>query len=236
MAEIKEISEDMSKEENFYQHFGFGKRRSTLPHQEFKYCDLDVHEDLYQLLKYYIPLNSSPEIFEKAMKIWTTFVEPMFNAPPRPDASKTSNLVTLVMKSEGKNIHKENGSHITKVEKEEGELSPNGDFEEDNFAAFKDNEADRTSCDSENVFENGEVSGSETADVENHSHEEHNEVHNNKAESEGEAEKRLKVTVKPLTKYVPGLSHNNLNDPKVFYGNDTFYVLFRLHQVRLTVL
>lgn len=44
------------------------------------------------------------------MKIWTTFIEPMFNIPPRSNASKTD---------KGKNVHKENGSHIKKVEKED---------------------------------------------------------------------------------------------------------------------
>lgn len=60
-------------------------------------------------------------------------------------------------------------------------------------------------------------------------------MHDNKVESEGEAEERFLVTVKPVTKYAPGLSDNYQNDPNVFYGNDTFYVLFRLHQVRLMV-
>ncbi|KAI3720274.1 hypothetical protein L6452_21187 [Arctium lappa] len=407
LAEIKEISEEKSKEENIYQHFASGKMQDTMPHQEFKYCDLDVHEDMYQLMKYYIPQNCTPEQFDKVMKIWT-FVEPMFNVPPRPqfingnqDVAKTSNPTvksgSTVRQSDGKDVHstigfkqsttangndkvlaehsgfsraclvnnnngvKENGSHITnhfgrksgtscitrkhetlkinvqstdetsqiggvhssglcitsakpgkaalesglesrpnaggstqpdsslneaivgsgrikrrhsdtgaelKIEREEGELSPNGDFEEDNFAAFRDtgtivrkenyrhrypeggleNEADdegeesahRSSCDSENAFENGDGSGSETAEVEDRSPEEHDGVHDNKAESEGEAEEgeetvlpfseRFLETVKPLTKYVPGVSHNQEDDPRVFYGNDAFYVFFRLHQ------
>nr|GEU33285.1 hypothetical protein [Tanacetum cinerariifolium] len=38
-------------------------------------------------------------------------------------------------------------------------------------------------------------------------------------------------TVKPLTKYVPETSQNNETDPQVFYGNDPFYVFFRLHHL-----
>ncbi|KVH97754.1 hypothetical protein Ccrd_000113, partial [Cynara cardunculus var. scolymus] len=381
LAEIKEISEEKAKDGNLYQHFASGKRQDSMPHQEFKYCDLDVHEDVYQLMKYYVPQNCTPEQFDKVMKIWTTFVEPMFSVPPR--LAKASNPAmksgSTVRQSNGKDVHstigfkqlttanendkvlaehsgssraclvndnngvKENGSHITnhfrrksgtscitpkcetlkinvqstdetsqiggahssaalesglvsrpnaggstqpgsslneaivgsgrskrrhsdtggelKIEREEGELSPNGDFEEDNFAAFRDtgtilskenyqnryheggleNEADdegeesahRSSCDSENAFENGDGSGSETAEVEDHSPEEHDGVHDNKAESEGEAEEgeetvlpfseRFLETVKPLTKYVPGVSHNQKDDPRVFYGNDAFY-------------
>ncbi|KAJ9563908.1 hypothetical protein OSB04_009068 [Centaurea solstitialis] len=346
LAEIKEISEEKSKDEIIYQHFSTGKKHDAMPHQEFNYCDLDVHEDVYQLMKYYIPQNCTPEQFDKVMKIWTTFVEPMFNVPPRnQDVAKTSNpavksgSTTVRQSDDGKddkvlgqhsgssraclvndnnnNGVKENGSHITnpfggrkgggtscttakhetikvnvqstdetsqiggthssvaggrlkrrhtdtggepKMEREEGELSPNGDFEEDNFAAFRDtgniiaskgnyrpryheggleNEADdegdesahRSSCDSENAFGNGDGSASETAEVEDHSPDEHG----NKAESEGEETvlpftELFLETVKPLTKYVPGVSHNQEDDPRVFYGSDAFYVFFRLHQ------
>lgn len=44
--------------------------------------------------------------------------------------------------------------------------------------------------------------------------------------------------VKPLAKHVPGTLQasecDSRNDSRVFYGNDSFYVLFRLHQVRDT--
>ncbi|XP_071709702.1 paired amphipathic helix protein Sin3-like 4 isoform X2 [Rutidosis leptorrhynchoides] len=192
LAEIKEISEVTSKEEISYRHFSFSRREITSPHQEFEYCDLSVHEDMYQILKYYIQENCTLEQFDKCMMIWTTFVEPMFNVPLRHDVTKT-------------NVVKEDDSHPKDAEKEEGELSPNRDFEEDNFASF------RSSCDSEN---------GKPDDV----------AHDNKAESEVEAEERFLETVKPITKYAPGVSHNDGNDPRVFYGSDSFYVFFRLHQ------
>ncbi|KAK7407307.1 hypothetical protein VNO78_09111 [Psophocarpus tetragonolobus] len=178
-----------------------------------------------------------------------------------------------------------------KTEREEGELSPNGDFE-DNFAVYggngldavhkgKDgglsrqyqnrhgeeicgetrgeNDADaddegeesphRSSEDSENASENVDVSGSESADGEECSREEHeDEEHDNKAESEGEAEgiadahdvegdgmslpysERFLLTVKPLAKHVPPMLHEKDRNSRVFYGNDSFYVLLRLHQ------
>lgn len=203
--------------------------------------------------------------------------------------------------TEGPKSHRyqeESVAHF-KVEREEGELSPNGDFEEDNFANYgeaaleavnkaKDgavsrqyqnrhgeeelccgeaggeNDADaddegeesaqRSSEDSENASENGDVSGSESGDGEECSREEHEEdgehdEHDTKAESEGEAEgmadahdvegdgtslplsERFLLTVKPLAKHVPPALHDKEKDSRVFYGNDSFYVLFRLHQV-----
>ncbi|KAI3818168.1 hypothetical protein L1987_11971 [Smallanthus sonchifolius] len=236
LAEIKETSEEKSEEEIIYQHFAYGERQNSTPHQEFKYCDFDVHDDIYQLMKYYIPQNYTTEQFDKVMKIWISFVEPVFNVPIRPH---------LIAKN-GKQIKGKSVRNNSVKEREEGELSPNGDFEEDNFASFRENgtkenyqnghhenglenEADeegeesahRSSCDS---------SGSETADVEDRYPEEHDGVHDNKAESEGEAEERFLETVKPLTKYVPAISHDDQDDPRVFYGNDAFYVFFRLHQ------
>jgi paired amphipathic helix protein Sin3a len=40
------------------------------------------------------------------------------------------------------------------------------------------------------------------------------------------------MSVKPLAKHVPtDLVNEKRRDSWVFYGNDDFYVLFRLHQV-----
>lgn len=188
-----------------------------------------------------------------------------------------------------------------KIEREEGELSPNGYFPEFNFAAYgeagpdashktKDeassrqyqtrngeetcrveaageNEADaddegensahRSSESSENASENGDASESETGDGEDCSREEHEEdgeQDDNKAESEGEAEgmadahdvegdgssvplsERFLLNVKPLAKHVLPSLHGKEKNSRVFYGNDSFYVLFRLHQVRMLLI
>lgn len=180
----------------------------------------------------------------------------------------------------------------SKVEREEGELSSNGDFEEDNFAVYAksglettskandnagnnlsqersreeepgfletgaENDAEveenaaRSSEDSRNAYENGDVSGTESGGGEDP---EDDLDHNNKGESEGEAEgmadahdaeedgsaipfsARFLLHVKPLAKYVPSAlafhDKDNLKNSQVFYGNDSFYVLFRLHRVR----
>lgn len=190
--------------------------------------------------------------------------------------------------TEGTNIHRtsEDSGDPSKTEKEEGELSPHTDFEEDNFAAYDgsntlhngkksivtthcrvrpgedaschevggDNDADADDEDSDNVSEAGEdVSGSESA-ADECSREEHEEDEDGeqdedgKAESECEAEgldevltgygsslsasERFLQKTKPLAKHVASSSHDHKKNSRVFYGNDAFYVLFRLHQVR----
>ncbi|RWW85830.1 hypothetical protein BHE74_00005464 [Ensete ventricosum] len=102
-----------------------------------------------------------------------------------------------------------------------------------------------------------DVSGSESGNGEECSHDVHEEeeddvVHDDqdaKAESEGEAEgmtnvqdaegeimslpfsERFLNTVKPLARHVPAALHDKReSSSRVFYGNDSFYVLLRLHQ------
>ncbi|OMO52741.1 Paired amphipathic helix [Corchorus olitorius] len=208
------------------------------------------------------------------------------------DIAKHALLVNGVP-TDGSNVNKyhEESAGGSKIEKEEGELSPNGDFEEDNFVAYGDNglkavpkakhsvesrqyrsgsgkelqcedtggenDADADDEDSENASEAGEdASGSESAGDEcsREEHEEEEEVERDevdgKAESEGEAEgmtdthfvgadgtslsfsERFLFTVKPLAKHVTAvLPDEDGNNSWVFYANDDFYVLFRLHQI-----
>ncbi|XP_027359740.1 paired amphipathic helix protein Sin3-like 4 isoform X4 [Abrus precatorius] len=464
LAEIKEISEKKRKEDDVLLAIAAGNRRPILPNLEFKYSDPDIHEDLYQLIKYSCGELCTTEQLDKVMKVWTTFLEPMLCVPSRPqgaedteDVVKAKNNsvisgIASVAESDGnpavgativnpkhlnvsrngddcmpldqstsskawhsngdsgvredkciddRTVHKtetlgsniqhgkvnsivftpdepsvvhkqdqsserlmnatvsaasgmeqsngrtnlDTASGITaapsrpgnvtvergldlpsseggdstkpststngavtggakvhryqedsvlpfKGEREEGELSPNGDFEEDNFAVYGgtglnvvhkgknssvsrqyqnrhgeevcgetrgENDADaddegeesphRSSEDSENASENVDVSGSESADGEECSREEQEDgEHDNKAESEGEAEgmadahdvegdgtslpysERFLLTVKPLAKYIPPMLHEKDRNSQVFYGNDSFYVLLRLHQ------
>ncbi|XP_031386160.1 paired amphipathic helix protein Sin3-like 4 isoform X2 [Punica granatum] len=446
LAEIKEISEKKRKEDDVLLAIAAGNRPTVTPDLEFEYADPDIHEDLYQLIKYSCAEVCSTEQVDKVMKIWNTFLEPMLGVPSRPqgaedteDVVKTTNtqagkgsptsigqsdgggssalnsrqmtnpsknrelsqeqstncrnwsvngengeledgshnadhtsrksppsakaqgsavltddtsgvsrpsnstasLVAVAEQSNGRtgtentsglstgpsrptnattestvaemrtnneNLpsseggdcmranptvngaikdgrgHRYNESSVghSKVEREEGELSPNGDFDEDNFAAYgptgleatnkaKDsatsrqyqsgggeNEADPDDGDesnqrsSEDSSENGDISASESGDGEDISHEEQEEDadhEDNKAESEGEAEgvadahdgegdgtvlpgsERFLSTVKPLAKRVASPPLNDKErDSRIFYGNDSFYVLFRLHQ------
>ncbi|XP_023512218.1 paired amphipathic helix protein Sin3-like 4 isoform X2 [Cucurbita pepo subsp. pepo] len=466
LAEIKEISEKKRKEDDVLLAIAAGNRRPIIPNLEFEYPDPELHEDLYQLIKYSCGEVCSTEQLDKVMKVWTTFLEPMLGVPSRPHGAEdtedvikakthpTKNAASAVVESDGSpgggditmhpkllnssrngdesippeqssscrtwplngdngvkedsfhdadrvvrkgdtfgsvsqhskiqdnapvtdelsgvskqdnsiecfvnsnvslataaeqsngktNIENTSGLSTTpsklvnnavesgielpssegggptrqiltangtvaegikshryaeesvrhlKIEREEGELSPNGDFEEDNFANYDgdlkaepkakegvagrqypstrgeeelccreaggENDADaddegeesaqRSSEDSENASENGDVSASDSGDGEDCSREDHDGDHDdNKAESEGEAEgmadahdvegdgtsipfsERFLLTVKPLAKHVPPMLHEEGKESHVFYGNDSFYVLFRLHQ------
>ncbi|KAF3521869.1 hypothetical protein F2Q69_00051267 [Brassica cretica] len=399
LAEIKEIAEKKRAEDDALLALAAGNRRTVCSNMSFDYPDPDLHEDLYQLIKYSCGEMCSTEQLDKVMKVWTEFLEPMFGVPSRPqgaedleDAVKSTtnlsecspqNVVTMAnngtrkasdldrdvtagktadallrdnakkdkmpknlttpderpetkqavsiervhssttplvdgllsqrngvsnsnpkptalasgMEMEMKPNHV-NGPRVevfpngtvaetstnqrpnevsAKVEREEGELSPTGDFEEDNFAENDleplsngkdgsgendgnavdegDESAPRSSDVSGNTSQNGDASGTESGDGEGCYPED-----DNKAESEGEAEEeeeegmsdahddakgdnrpvlpisvRNLLHVKPLAKYVPPAlcdkDNKDVTNSRVFYGNDSCYVLFRLHQI-----
>ncbi|KDO82657.1 hypothetical protein CISIN_1g001681mg [Citrus sinensis] len=87
-AEIKEISEKKRKEDDVLLAIAAGNRRSIVPHLEFEYSDPDIHEDLYQLIKYSCGEMCTTEQLDKVMKIWTTFLEPMLGVPSRPQGAE----------------------------------------------------------------------------------------------------------------------------------------------------
>ncbi|KAK8939725.1 Paired amphipathic helix protein Sin3-like 3 [Platanthera guangdongensis] len=229
-------------------------------------------------------------------------VEPLTinEALPPSEGGGTSRIILSINMGESNKAYHNHDGGGPQNEREEGELSPNVDFEEDNFVAFKDsainasakpkdasarklykirsgeveacgeaagdNDADaddegeesahRSTEDSENASEAGEdVSGSESDEGEECSPEDHGEEdadHDDqdaKAESEGEADgiaeahdtegeitslpfsERFLHTAKPLAKHVPvAVQQKELKWSRVFYGNDSFYVLFRFHQ------
>ncbi|CAH2072717.1 unnamed protein product [Thlaspi arvense] len=163
----------------------------------------------------------------------------------------------------------------SKIEKEEGELSPVGDSE-DNFAVYEEDSGLKSSAKPEHSVEaegeNDDEADDEDGDDASEAAEdasgtesigdecsqddngvgdegEHDEI-DGKAESEGEAEgmeshlieedngllplsERVLLSVKPLSKHVAdaALLDERKTDSRVFYGNDDFYVLFRLHRI-----
>ncbi|KAK6160112.1 hypothetical protein DH2020_003493 [Rehmannia glutinosa] len=112
----------------------------------------------------------------------------------------------------------------------------------DAIADDEGEESAQGSSDSENASENGDVSASESANGEECSPEEPDDENDNKAESEGEADvhdteatmqfsDRFLQTAKPLTLKVPMALLGKERNSQIFYGNDSFYLLFRLHQM-----
>lgn len=84
LAEIKEINEKKRKEDDVLLAIAAGNRRPLLPNMEFEYPDSEIHEDLYQIIKYSCgEVCTSSDQLEKVMKVWTTFLEPILGVPPR---------------------------------------------------------------------------------------------------------------------------------------------------------
>lgn len=88
LAEIKEISEKKHKEDDVLLAIAAGNRRPIIPNLEFEYPDPDIHEDLYQLIKYSCGEVCTTEQLDKVMKIWTTYLEPMLGVPSRPQGAE----------------------------------------------------------------------------------------------------------------------------------------------------
>ncbi|CAN6865749.1 unnamed protein product, partial [Brassica oleracea] len=295
VAEIKDISDRKHKEDPLHA-IAVGTKPSFTPDVEFSYTDTQVHADLYQLIKYYCEEICATEQSDKVMKLWVTFLEPMFGVPSRSqtdetvidvakskdnqeqreavkdhtrDSSPVSNLKPL---TPPKTPNKESptiGSSFAqdklhagaamntehKVEREEGELSPTESFEHDNSEVYRDNGVESVQKLPDNVRSNTspEDDGSKTTlklieanenaskDIASGSKfggqvsldEEHKRAMNcdQLGESFSRFSERSLQPVKPLAKHVPVALHDSPNASRVFYGNDSFYVLFRLHQM-----
>ncbi|XP_018446128.1 paired amphipathic helix protein Sin3-like 5 [Raphanus sativus] len=87
VAEIKDISDRKHKDDPLHA-FAVGTKPSFAPDLEFSYSDTKVHADLYQLIKYYCEEICASEQSDKVMKLWVTFLEPMFGVPSRSQTSE----------------------------------------------------------------------------------------------------------------------------------------------------
>ncbi|XP_031274581.1 paired amphipathic helix protein Sin3-like 2 [Pistacia vera] len=76
VAEIKELKENKLAEDNVLFAIAAGHQQPVIPHQEYVYSYLSIHEDLYKLVQYSYSCEEMCSIKErvnKAMKRWTTF-------------------------------------------------------------------------------------------------------------------------------------------------------------------
>ncbi|XP_044469027.1 paired amphipathic helix protein Sin3-like 2 [Mangifera indica] len=110
VAEIKELKENKLAEDNVLFAIAAGHRQPVMPHLEFGYSDLSIHEDLYKLIKYSCEeMCSTKEQVNKAMRLWTTFLEPVLGVPSRPNGVDGADGV-------GKGRHATNNSASSIVE------------------------------------------------------------------------------------------------------------------------
>lgn len=114
MAEIKELKENKQTEDDLLWAVASAHRQPVMPHLEYEYSDTSVHEDLYKLVQYSCEeMCSTKEQVNKAMKLWTAFLEPMLGVPPRSNRTEgaegvgkgrhamTNNSASSVVESDG---------------------------------------------------------------------------------------------------------------------------------------
>lgn len=89
LAEINEINEKNWREDDTLLAIAAGNRSPLIPSIEFEYGDFDIHEDLYQIMKYSCgEVFSSEDQADKIIRVWTTFLESMLGIPSRPNCSE----------------------------------------------------------------------------------------------------------------------------------------------------
>lgn len=95
LSEIKEICEKKKKENDVLLAIAAGNRRPIVPNMDFDYVDRDIHDDLFEIIKYSCQeVCSSTDQLDKVVRIWTTFLEPMLGVSPRPQRTEETEDVT----------------------------------------------------------------------------------------------------------------------------------------------
>ena len=76
------FKQKQQKHDDIIQSIAAGNKQPLIPHLEFEYSDVGIHEDLYKLVRYSCEeLFSSKELLNKIMRLWSTFLEPMLGVP-----------------------------------------------------------------------------------------------------------------------------------------------------------
>ncbi|XP_057810913.1 paired amphipathic helix protein Sin3-like 3 isoform X2 [Salvia miltiorrhiza] len=112
LAEIREISEKDQNEDEKILSISAGYRQPIKPHMKFEYPDPDIQEDLYQLMKYACGEVCTPEQQDKVMRIWTTFLEPVFSIPSRPSVGDIKETVNNDSSKRLANFGEGNGTPV----------------------------------------------------------------------------------------------------------------------------
>ncbi|KAF8110006.1 hypothetical protein N665_0088s0024 [Sinapis alba] len=270
LAEIKDISEK-KYQEDLLQAISVRTMPYFTPDLEFNYCDSQIHEDLYLLIKYYCDELCATEQADKVMKLWTTFLEPMFGLLSRTQGNlamdeklKGNNQelhdACVAVKDSASGSNRKHPRSPEKLNKEKPAVqgsSPGKDVSSKTVKHDKlqDDEAKineviqsskLVSPRKNQITEHVEVRKVKEVSVGKHEVEREEgelsptdncEVANGPEGEDGSfafSERFLK-TVKPVAKHVPGplkaSETDSQKDSRVFYGNDSYYVLFRLHQM-----
>ncbi|XP_076914663.1 paired amphipathic helix protein Sin3-like 2 isoform X1 [Bidens hawaiensis] len=154
VAEIKEIKEKSQKDDDELLIIAAAKRHYIMPHLEFEFADMDLHEDLFKLIKYSCDeVCTSKDELNKVLRLWTTFLEPMLGVP-----SRLHNSPNVEAKNEGDVDGSPCGDSDT-VNSKQGKPSCNGDG----------NNIPKRVCSSKGILVNGGTLSKEGGSNEVHS-------------------------------------------------------------------
>jgi paired amphipathic helix protein Sin3a len=125
LSEIKEINEKKRKEDDVLLAIAAGNRRPIVPNMSFEYVDSEIHEDVYQIIKYSCgEVCSSADQVDKVMRTWTTFVEPILGVQPRAHCVEDAAVVkhksrTPMASVGGNNVTANNGVAVKEADGDE---------------------------------------------------------------------------------------------------------------------
>ncbi|KAL0694479.1 hypothetical protein Bca4012_061659 [Brassica carinata] len=273
VAEIKDISEK-KHQEDLLQAISVRTMHSFTPDLEFNYCDTQIHEDLYLLIKYYCEELCATEQADKVMKLWTTFLEPMFGILSRSQGNlgmdeklKSNNQelddACVAVKDSASGSNRKHPRSPEKLKKDKPAVQGSSPVKDVSSSIVKTAKHDKLQDDEamvkevihssklvsprkDQITENVETRKVKEESVGKHEVEREEgelsptgncEVANGNEGEDGSLafSERFLQTVKPVAKHVPGpliaSETGSQNDSRVFYGNDSYYVLFRLHQM-----
>ncbi|KAJ0237597.1 Paired amphipathic helix protein Sin3-like 6 [Hirschfeldia incana] len=273
VAEIKDISEK-KHQEDLLQAISVRAMLSFTPDFEFNYCDTQIHEDLYLLIKYYCEELCATEQADRVMKLWTTFLEPMFGILSRSQGKlamdeklKSNNQelhdACVAVKDSATGSDRKHSRSPEKLKKDKPAVQGSSPVKDASSSIVKTVKHDKLQDDEamtteviqssklvsprkDQTAENVEVRKVKEVSVGKHEVEREEgelsptgdcEVANGPEGEDGSfaLSERFLQTVKPVAKHVPELlkasETGSQKDSRVFYGNDSYYVLFRLHQM-----
>ncbi|CAN8305638.1 unnamed protein product [Cochlearia groenlandica] len=227
---------------------------SFTPDLEFRYCDSQIHEDLYLLIKYYCEETCTTEQSDKVMNLWINFLEPMFGIISRSPCNQAMEVVSKFKNNqEFQDPRVEmkdslNEVSVRKYEREEGDLSPTYSCEQDNIEVNGPNglnpsqrvinnvrsNKDQKVCDKKGgAYCTGAKSNSRAEDDKKGNF--HKQSEDNETVPDMVVSEHYLQTVKPVAKHaywpLQASETGSQDDSQVFYGNDSYYVIFRLHQM-----
>ncbi|KVI05611.1 hypothetical protein Ccrd_016067, partial [Cynara cardunculus var. scolymus] len=179
---------------------------------EFVYSDMDIHKDLYQLIEQSCSDICSSEQLDRAMKIWTSLVESMFGLLLRSAGCTDDSKHIAETRISNEQIMNYNAPITNEPEGTRGQEGTDGFLEfltnEIDFSPIVDLEKGGFAAHMHNIEQNYDQEGV--------------------LGSEAVADNAVEETSSNDRENVDIVQEEDRS--LIFYGDDAFYVFFRLHQ------